>query len=372
MKYIVNKRDYTNEVDSLIDFSQKRLGFSKQPRIMFDDDIPNSQKTLGKTGYYDPTRSEVHIYASGRHIKDILRSLAHELVHHMQNEKGELTHDGYMGQGYAQKNPQMREMERQAYEMGNLCFRDWEDNLKGKHPTIYNERRDHTMSLKDWKNKELNENLNKRWGFNMNLNNLNEAEDSSSDTAAAFDKKAEKELAGKISKAGLKTAKEVNEKFGDWIKDNIQPPTEGSVTKALKMAKEIKEGFGAGPMDPMGGESSMEMSPPMTPEETNCMELDPATGECMDEMPPEGQSPCAADAAMGPQIDAGMPFQEKKSNEKEEEEEEAEECEADDSSDKDKDKKKGKMPKGLAKYHAEKSKSMKESLSRQIRVKLKR
>lgn len=174
MQHIINNTDYTKEVDSLTNFAQKRMGFSKVPKILFDDDIPNSQKTLGKTGYYDPASSEIHIYASGRHIKDILRSLAHEFVHHMQNEKGDLAHDGYMGQGYAQKNPKMREMERQAYEMGNLCFRDWEDSLKQKHPTIYNERRNRKMSLKDWKNKELNENLNKRWGFSMNLDALNE------------------------------------------------------------------------------------------------------------------------------------------------------------------------------------------------------
>ena len=30
----------------------------------------------------------------------------------------------------------LREMERQAYEQGNLVFRDWEDSIKG---TIYNE-----------------------------------------------------------------------------------------------------------------------------------------------------------------------------------------------------------------------------------------
>ena len=314
MKHIINNKDYSNEVGSLSSFAQKRLGFSKMPKILFDDDVPNSQKTLGKTGYYDPSSSEIHIYASGRHIKDILRSVAHELVHHMQNEKGDLTHDGYMGQGYAQKNPKMREMERQAYEMGNLCFRDWEDGLKEKHPTIYNERRNRKMSLKDWKNKELNENLNKRWGFSMNLNNLNEARDSSSDAAAAFDRKAEKELAGKIAKAGLKTAKEVNDKFGDWIKDNIQPPRDGSVTKALKMAKEMKEGIGAGPMDPMGGQSSMEMAPPMEPGEMGCMEVDPATGECLDEMPQAGSSPCAAAEPMGIARDPEMPFQEAKDN----------------------------------------------------------
>ena len=176
MKYIINNKDYSNEIESLTNFAKKRMGFSHVPKIFFDDDIPNSHKTLGKTGYYDPGTTEVHIYATGRHIKDILRSLAHEFVHHMQNEKGSLAHDGYMGQGYAQKNPKMREMEREAYEMGNLCFRDWEDSLKEKHPTIYNERRIHKMSYKDWKNKELKENLNKKWGFKMDLEKLNKTE----------------------------------------------------------------------------------------------------------------------------------------------------------------------------------------------------
>ena len=86
MKYTINNNDYTKEVNSLVNFAQNRMGFSKAPKILFDTDSQNSRKTLGKTGYYDPNSSEVHIYATGRHIKDILRSLAHELVHHMQNE----------------------------------------------------------------------------------------------------------------------------------------------------------------------------------------------------------------------------------------------------------------------------------------------
>jgi hypothetical protein len=137
------------------------LGFSNRPKIIFDDDTSNSHKTLGKTGYYDPNSSEIHVYATGRHIKDILRSLAHEFVHHMQNETGNLNgkesqcghpdwglacvNNNYHGQGYAQKNPHLRNMEREAYEMGNLCFRDWEDSLKQDHPTIYNERRNYKM-----------------------------------------------------------------------------------------------------------------------------------------------------------------------------------------------------------------------------------
>ena len=39
-----------------------------------------------------------------------------------------------MGEGYAQTDEHLREMEREAYEVGNMCFRDWEDSIKS---TIY-------------------------------------------------------------------------------------------------------------------------------------------------------------------------------------------------------------------------------------------
>ena len=170
MKYLIHNKDYSNEVNSLMNFAQKRMGFSNRPKVLFTNDPDNAAKPLGKTAFYNPNNAEITIFVSSRHVKDILRSLAHELVHHMQNEQGSLHHDGYMGAGYAQKNPKMREMERQAYEMGNLCFRDWEDSLKQKHPTIYNERRNRKMSLKDWKNKELMENLFQKWGVKSILN----------------------------------------------------------------------------------------------------------------------------------------------------------------------------------------------------------
>merc|ERR1711907_846325 len=56
-----------------------------------------------------------------------------------------------------------------------MLFRDWEDSLKEKENTIHGERRIRKMSLKDWKNNELSENLNKKWGFKMDLGKLNEA-----------------------------------------------------------------------------------------------------------------------------------------------------------------------------------------------------
>ena len=161
-----------NEINSLVDFAKQRLGFKNLPSIFLNHDERNSQKVLARTGHYDPNTIEIHVYVTGRHPKDILRSIAHELVHHYQNEKGDFNDAGYSGKGYAQKNPHLRNMELQANDP--MLFRDWEDSLKEKYPTIYNERRSITMSLKDWKNKELSENLNKKWGFKMDLTKLNE------------------------------------------------------------------------------------------------------------------------------------------------------------------------------------------------------
>lgn len=161
-----------DEIHSLVDFTKKRLGFKRPPTIYLDNDDQNAQKTLATTGYYDPETMEIHVYTTGRHPKDILRSIAHELVHHNQNENGDFENTGYSGKGYAQKNPHLRKMELQANDP--MLFRDWEDSLKQNYPTIYNEGRTNTMSLKDWKNNELSKNLTNKWGFKMNLTKLNE------------------------------------------------------------------------------------------------------------------------------------------------------------------------------------------------------
>lgn len=151
------------EIYSLVGFTQDRFKFKNPPTIFLNHDEPNSQKTLAKTGYYDPETMEIHIYVTGRHPKDILRSIAHELIHHFQNEKGELTDAGYSGKGYAQKNSHLRKMELQANDP--MLFRDWEDSLKENQPTIYNEWRNKNMSIKQWKNQELNKLLLEKFGL---------------------------------------------------------------------------------------------------------------------------------------------------------------------------------------------------------------
>ena len=119
-------------INSLQKFAQKRLNFRDPPKLFLKQDQENAKDVFGKTAYYDPNEKSITIFTTGRHPKDILRSIAHELVHHCQNLRGDLSPEkcGQMGTDYAQKNDHMREMEREAYEKGNLCFRDWEDGIK--------------------------------------------------------------------------------------------------------------------------------------------------------------------------------------------------------------------------------------------------
>jgi len=163
-------------VDQFMPFARKRMGFNKMPRVFLRDDPQNAQNPLGKTAYYDPAKMSVTLYINGRHPKDVMRSLSHELVHHTQNCNGQFDNAGELGEGYAQNDEHLREMEREAYEQGNLVFRDWEDSIK---ETIYNESLQkgakNKMSLNDWKNNELSTLLTEKWGFSFNL--LNESQD---------------------------------------------------------------------------------------------------------------------------------------------------------------------------------------------------
>lgn len=113
-------------------FSQNRLGFKNPPRLFLRNDSENSQHMLGKTAFYNPEEQSITLFVHSRHPKDILRSFAHELVHHAQNLRGDLAPEKMTatGPGYAQECPHMRKMEKEAYLKGNMCFRDWEDKYK--------------------------------------------------------------------------------------------------------------------------------------------------------------------------------------------------------------------------------------------------
>jgi hypothetical protein len=149
--------DLQPHINGMYDHFHQKLGFQKPPVIVFDSDPSNESKVLGKTAYYDPQSFEVHVYTDGRHPKDMLRSIAHELIHHQQNLEGRLDVGGYNGPGYYLENDKMKKIEQEAMLQGNAILREYEDGLKLEEMN--------KMSLKEWKNNELNSLLLKKFGI---------------------------------------------------------------------------------------------------------------------------------------------------------------------------------------------------------------
>jgi len=162
----IDLSDLEQHIQGMYAHFDDRIGFKKPPTLFFDSDPSNASKTLGKTAYYDPQSHEVHVYVDGRHPKDMLRSIAHELIHHQQNLEGRLNVGGYQGEGYYLENKEMQKLEQEAMLNGNAYLREYEDKLKLEE--------NKKMSIKDWKNKELFENLAERWGFGTKI--LNEGQ----------------------------------------------------------------------------------------------------------------------------------------------------------------------------------------------------
>ena len=151
---------------SFMPFAQKKMGFDQSVRINFTSDRQNADNPLGKTAFYDPNVSEVTIFTDQRHPKDIMRSISHELVHHAQNCRGEFDNKPEMGEDYFQFDVHLRGLEREAYEEGNMCFRDWEEKYKNQlRESIYYRTGDTKMNHKDWKNKAVFGRLMESFGY---------------------------------------------------------------------------------------------------------------------------------------------------------------------------------------------------------------
>ena len=149
--------DLESHIHGMYDHFESKYGFKKPPTLFLNSEPDNQSKVLGKTAYYDPQSLEIHVFVDGRHPKDILRSIAHELIHHRQNLEGRLDTGGYSGPGYYLENDELKEVEHEAMLEGNATMREYEDTVKYKEKD--------TMSLKEWKNNELNKQLLKKFGI---------------------------------------------------------------------------------------------------------------------------------------------------------------------------------------------------------------
>jgi hypothetical protein len=82
------KKSKAQTIGEFIKFAKERLSLDKFPfqiRLIKDNEFATTFKSYGG---YDPNTDEIFVYVSNRSLPDILRTLAHELVHLKQRETG--------------------------------------------------------------------------------------------------------------------------------------------------------------------------------------------------------------------------------------------------------------------------------------------
>ena len=115
---------------ALYEDAKEKYDIQQAPKLILRKDEKNGNMLFGRTAFYKPDTQTIVVYTTNRHPKDILRSYCHELIHHVQNERGDLKMGDASSPKYAQEDEHMREMEKEAYLEGNLLLRDFEDNFK--------------------------------------------------------------------------------------------------------------------------------------------------------------------------------------------------------------------------------------------------
>lgn len=123
-----SKFSYPTMLSSLIQYMlSKGMNIKPLPKVKFiEDDVENARDFFGKTAYYNPNSSLIVLYTYDRHPKDVMRSFAHEMIHHEQNCDGKL---GNITTQNTNEGGDLPEIEREAYEKGNMTFRNWTDTL---------------------------------------------------------------------------------------------------------------------------------------------------------------------------------------------------------------------------------------------------
>ena len=94
---LVENDEKEQTIHKFIDFARLELGLKVLPRIELIDDS-NMAKDMRSLGGYNPSSNRLLVITNNRLTADILRTLAHELVHRKQDEDNQLNaHSGTTG-----------------------------------------------------------------------------------------------------------------------------------------------------------------------------------------------------------------------------------------------------------------------------------
>lgn len=87
----MGRKEFSDHLNSFVDFCCGKLEISQKPSLKFKE--PDDQGEQPSFAAYAPGSKEVMVMSKNRHPMDIFRSVAHELVHHKQNEEGRIGKD---------------------------------------------------------------------------------------------------------------------------------------------------------------------------------------------------------------------------------------------------------------------------------------
>ena len=131
---LTENASYSQQIDVVDKIAQltnhmidKGMNIEPLPSMEFvDGDSENAKDFFGKTAYYDPNKQHIVIYTEGRHPKDIVRSYAHEMIHHIQYLEDRL---GDVSGTDTTSDEHLTKLEKEANLRGTMTFRNWTDSI---------------------------------------------------------------------------------------------------------------------------------------------------------------------------------------------------------------------------------------------------
>ena len=129
--------DFTPHIASILEYMiDEGMNILPIPEVKLVRDEHNAKELFGRTAHYNPVEKEIVLYIEGRHPKDVLRSFAHEMIHHKQNLEQRLHN---ISTTNTNEDDNLLELEKEAYLEGNITFRNWEDGIKNKEQDLKEE-----------------------------------------------------------------------------------------------------------------------------------------------------------------------------------------------------------------------------------------
>jgi len=109
-------------IQKFMEFVIDNLGIDGTVNVI----LTKQKDGIRTTAVYNHSESSIKVYIKNRAMVDILRSIAHEMVHHKQNQRGELKNNPHAGDD---GSPQENEANAKAGELIRIFGR--------QNPEIY-------------------------------------------------------------------------------------------------------------------------------------------------------------------------------------------------------------------------------------------